>query len=244
MKKLAIVSDNPFLVESIKVMLGRRSDCAADFFYSVINKGPGKLIELGSQPIDVKKEYSKLTSSYDLVLSLHCKQIFPAALINSLPCYNLHPGFNPHNRGWFPQVFSIINKLPAGATLHKMDEQIDHGEIIDQEPVAIDACDTSLDVYDKIMLAELKILDRSFDKLISGNYKPIIPAEGNYNSIGDYRKLQKLDLDATMRVGEVIDLLRALSHPPYKNAWFIDPVSGEKVFVEVRFEKESGEGKR
>ena len=47
---------------------------------------------------------------YKVGISAHCKQIFPAKLVENVRCYNIHPGYNPYNRGWFPQVFSIINK--------------------------------------------------------------------------------------------------------------------------------------
>ena len=36
-------------------------------------------------------------------------------------CINLHPGYLPHTRGYFPNIWSIVDDLPPGATLHYMD---------------------------------------------------------------------------------------------------------------------------
>ena len=46
----------------------------------------------------------------------------------------------------FQQVFSILNKLPVGVTIHEMDEQLDHGIIIVQKEINIFSWETSCDV--------------------------------------------------------------------------------------------------
>ena len=73
----------------------------------------------------------------------------------------LHPGYNPYNRGWYPQVFAILNNTVIGATLHEIDDLLDHGDIIDQEYVPITDYDTSLSVYEKVQSVEIKILRRN-----------------------------------------------------------------------------------
>ena len=75
-------------------------------------------------------DLSNLISTCDLVISAHCKKIFPASLIDSIRCVNIHPGYNPVNKGWFPQVFSILNGQIAGATIHIMTSEVDSGPII------------------------------------------------------------------------------------------------------------------
>ena len=79
-----------------------------------------------------------------LIISLHCKQLFPKGLISTVKCINVHPGLNPHNRGWYPQVFSIINKRPLGATIHEIDEELDHGDVIAQKEVPVFSWDILL----------------------------------------------------------------------------------------------------
>ena len=42
---------------------------------------------------------------------------------------NLHLSYLPFNRGKNPNVWSIIESTPCGATIHKIDEKIDTGKI-------------------------------------------------------------------------------------------------------------------
>jgi methionyl-tRNA formyltransferase len=238
--RIAVISDNTFLVQLFQeLILQMGPEYSVDYFYSHQNSNPKYLVELGCSSIDLKADSKKIIDNYAIAFSLHCKQIFPTVLVRAVKCYNLHPGYNPFNRGWFPQVFSIINKLPIGATLHEIDEEIDNGPIIDQEPVVLDAADNSLSAYNKIMQAEKRILKRSLKKLLVGSFEKRSHEVGNYNSIKDYKRLLELNLNRTMKIGEVLDLLRALTHPPYKNAYFIDPISGKKYFVSVSIEEET-----
>ena len=134
MKRVLIVSDNVDLVSYFKVIAKTIPNKTAQFDYcfSVINKYPEILKSMGMSVADMKDQNNIRTiiANYDLVISAHCKQIFPDILVNSVRCINIHPGLNPYNRGWFPQVFSIINKKPIGCTIHLMDEEIDHGDVI------------------------------------------------------------------------------------------------------------------
>ena len=57
----------------------------------------------GVPRLNVHKQVSNITKNYNLVMSIHCKQLFPTELVNNVRCVNVHPGLNPYNRGWFPQ---------------------------------------------------------------------------------------------------------------------------------------------
>ena len=136
MKKVLVISDNPLLTHFFQkeCELQKIEDSAViQYRYSPVNRNPSPMIALGAVPIDLKDKQalSCITNNYNLIISLHCKQIFPSNLVKSITCINIHPGYNPYNRGWFPQVFSIINSKPIGATIHVMDENIDHGPIIE-----------------------------------------------------------------------------------------------------------------
>src|SRR5688500_18212289 len=47
-------------------------------------------------------------------------------------CVNLHPALLPYNRGAYPNVWSIVDGTPAGATLHWIDRGVDTGDVIAQ----------------------------------------------------------------------------------------------------------------
>lgn len=188
-------------------------------------------------PMNIKADYNILLS-YDIGFSIHSNQIFPKQLVNNVLCINLHPGYNPFNRGMYPQVFSIINKRKIGATLHIIDEKIDHGSIIDREEVTIEQCDTSLSLYKKIKKAEIKIFKRNIQSIINQNFstQSINNKESNYNSMNDFKKLCKIDLDKKTSMKDAIDYLRALSHKPYNNAYFLDQ-EGNKIYLRLDIKK-------
>jgi len=238
LKNTLIITDNIELLSFIKSLVKEleiEDKVKIDYMYSSKNKIPEILIQSGAQPVDLssKEQCTNLTKDYEIIISAHCKQIFPDTLTQSVKCINIHPGFNPFNRGWYPQVFSIINKQPAGATIHEMDQKIDHGPIICQKMVNIEEVDTSIDVYNKVIAAEKELLREFLIPILSLSYDTKAPtSEGNYNSIKDFKNLCELDLDDVSTLRDHINLLRALSHGDYRNAFFIDK-DQSKIFVKI-----------
>lgn len=167
--------------------------------------------------INPKSDYAHIVKNYDLVLSIHCRTIFPQILTSSVRCINCHPGYNPHNRGVFPHVFSIVNGLPAGVTIHEMTDEIDLGPCIAQTEVAIKDCDTSGTLYKRIIDCELELLDYMLPSIIDKRYKLFEYTEkGNYNSMEDFKKL--CDFSNAEHLKYIFDRMRALSHDGYFNA--------------------------
>lgn len=172
-----------------------------------------------SDDINPKKDHAHIIKTYGLVFSLHCKKIFPKVLTDSVRCVNVHPGLNPYNRGVFPHVFSIVNGLPAGATIHEMTDKIDGGPIIVSDQVEVLLCDTSTSLYKRVINKELELLDLCLDKVVTNDYETFpINWEGNYNSMSDFERLCKLNREKVAPFGEYFDILRALSHTGYMNA--------------------------
>lgn len=235
---VSIICDNNYLFDNINEILSKY-EVEFCLFYSPRSplsddrKRNSTLIDLKS-----KGHVSNLINRSSLVLSCHCMQIFPNDLVDSVRCYNLHPGYNPFNRGWYPQVFAIINNTTIGATLHEIDNFLDHGKIIDQEVVKIDDGDTSLSVYQRVQEVEISILRRNIKGLIENTYSSEYPSEeGKVNLKKDFNSLLALDLDNVGTLEDHIKLLRALTHPPYWNAFYKDE-EGRKIYVRIETRKE------
>ncbi len=243
-EKLLVISENQELCLFLKGELEKHlfeHPLEVDFCYTKFNRNPQKMIEMGAKGINLKDKQvtRRIIQEYDLVFSLHCKQIFPSQLVENVCCINFHPGLNPYNRGWYPQAFSIINCLPVGATIHLMDAEVDHGEIIAQKKVDIEVSDTSLEVYKKIIEVEKELISKNIFNIVVGNYNSKMPQhEGNYNGEKDYRALCKLDLNSFASFEEHLNILRATSHGEFKNAYFVDD-RGNKYFVRIVIEPES-----
>jgi len=230
---LLVLTDNLQMLGEFRTRAVHHRHTHFHYAFSPENEQADEFIRRGCFPLSVHKDLEQILHDYTKVLSIHSKQVFPAKLVNTLPCYNLHPGLNPYNRGWSPQVFSILNKLPLGATLHEMVEKVDAGPIIDQIEVKVESWDTSETAYAKVIAAECQLLDIHLGSILNSNYSARAPhKKGNFNTLSSFQALMPLDLNETATFGECIDRLRALSHPPYWNAYFIDE-NGRKVFVRV-----------
>lgn len=240
-----VVSDNETILRNFIELIKHQPELTAErtFKFSCHPRNGGlsnkRIHGYLIEPLDVKQACDKIIADHDLILSAHCKQIFPPQLVATRKCINVHPGLNPYNRGWYPQVFSILNHLPLGATIHEIDEELDHGQIIDQEEVQIKASDTSLSAYNRVQEAELRLLKGNLQSILDNDYHTYpVQGEGNLNLKKDFEGLREINLDEQATFGQAIDRLRALTHPPFKNAYFVDPESGKRVWAEIRLKEE------
>lgn len=244
-KNILVITDNePLYKEFRNIIKDKQLECKNfNFAFSYNNKYLCEVYRDNDEfiPINIKESPSEIINKYDLIISLHCKQIFPPEIVKSTDCVNIHPGFNPYNRGWYPQVFSILNKMPCGVTIHLIDENLDHGDIIVQEEIEIKEWDTSETVYNKIIELEIKLLNENIEKIINKDYKVVRPSlEGNVNLKKDFNELCEIDLDESGTARDFIDRLRALSFSKYNNAYFITK-EGEKVWVNIKLTLDNDE---
>ena len=238
MKRLLVISDNSELIKFIMLQL-KKKEVKVSFCYSKNNKTPPQIEGLNIDPINLKDkaDITKIINNFDMIFSLHCKQIFPDSIIDNCKCINFHPGYNPVNKGWYPQVFSILNKQTVGATIHEMTRDIDGGPIISQTKVQIEHGDTSETLYKRILVAEKKLIEDSLDIIIEEKYKTFVNEhEGNYNSVNDFREICKLDMNSVDSLENHILLLRSLTHPPFRNAYY--EIDKARYFIEVVIKKE------
>lgn len=243
-KKVLIISDNLHLCKEFENIIFELNLLNVEWTFSV---SPFSNIELFSQSLknDVvvknlkdDEEIDLLSKSYDLILSIHCKQIFPERLVNSIKCINIHPGYNPINRGWYPQVFAIVNGTKIGATIHEIDTKLDHGNIIDRDLVVIDSWDTSLSLYNKVIELEIFLLRKNLKTIIANTYTTTFPEnDGNLYLKRDFNNLCHLDLNQIQTVKETLNTLRALTHGEYKNAYYIDEITGKKFYVSIELKE-------
>ena len=238
MKKILVVTDNRLQYDKIKIIIAEhhRKDIEFKFRHSNVQTDIWEHPDFKNQNkiIDVREKATWIIDNFDLVISVHCYQFFPANLVNGVRCVNVHPGYNPINRGWYPQVFSIIHDLQIGATIHEMDEKLDNGPIICRKFVEKYSWDTSLSIYTRVLEAELLLFNEYFNAIIDGSYETTTPEKkGNFFSKKDFYDLCEIDLEEKVSFKEAVNRLRALNHGNYNNAYFIDPLSGEKVYLKL-----------
>jgi methionyl-tRNA formyltransferase len=151
----------------------------------------------------------------DLISVCHFQKILKKNIIK-IPvygCINLHPSLLPNYRGLSPQHWPIINgDNETGITVHFINEEIDKGDIILQQKIAIgpqmyvsDLQITMLSTYEYIVKDAIALLTQKKIKPIPQNH-----LEGSY-----YGKLKEDQCYIDLNGGYVnaYNLIRGVSEP-------------------------------
>lgn len=203
---------------------------------------PNSKIFVGSPKTNKVENYlQKLNLDY--IFGIHYPYIITETLLNipKVGFLNLHPAYLPYNRGWHTPSWSILDKTPAGATLHFMSKYLDLGDIIHQKTVNIDPNDTANSLYKKIKALELEVFKESFNSILNKELKKI---PQNKNQGSSHRKMElfsedicKLDLNKEYKLEELIDKLRALTTNNISEASYFEK-DGCKYRVQIQIYEE------
>jgi len=174
----------------------------------------------------------------DIGISVYFDYILKPALLGIFPrgVINLHPAFLPYNRGQYPNVWSIVDRTPAGVTLHYLDAAIDTGDIIARREVPVEPVDTGRSLYRKLEKASVALFRETWPGIRSGTAgrSPQDPAAGTYHRTADVQSIDRIDLDAVYPARYLIDVIRARTFPPYEGAYFM--YQGKKVHLQLKLE--------
>src|SRR5205823_2904000 len=158
-----------------------------------------------------------LSVLFDYILSGKFLALFPRG------CLNLHPALLPYNRGEYPNVWSIVEGTPSGVTLHYIDEGIDTGDIIAQKAVPVDPVDTGETLYRKLEQASVVLFKETWPHVCAGRAPriPQILTTGTQHKRRDVETIDEIDLNRSYIAGDLINILRSRTFPPYRGAYFI-----------------------
>jgi methionyl-tRNA formyltransferase len=179
----------------------------------------------------------------DYIICIH----FPYIIKETVLCIpnsgvlNLHPAFLPFNRGWHTPTWAILDGTPIGATLHFMDEGVDTGDIVHQKRLNVSPGDTADTLYKRLKRLELEVFKEAWPGLISGNLsrKKQLISHGTIHKHKDLFKnsIQKIDLDQSIKAGDLIQRLRALTTNKVKEAAYFE-VNGKSYRIQVAIHEE------
>lgn len=153
-------------------------------------------------------------------------------------CLNLHPSFLPYNRGANPNVWAIADDTPAGVSLHYMDADLDTGPILQRKRVQTSFADTGKDLYRRLEDAQFDLFTETWPAVEVGEIEatPQDPVAGTTHTTSEFDALREIDPEATYTATELLDVLRALTFPPYDNA-YLDLDDG-RYYVDVDIRKD------
>ncbi|MEX0657736.1 MAG: phosphoribosylglycinamide formyltransferase [Egibacteraceae bacterium] len=118
----------------------------------------------------------------DLVVLAGFMRILSPPFVRRWPILNVHPSLLPA----FPGARAVTDALAwgvrvSGATVHFVDEQVDHGPIVAQEAVAVTPEDTPASLHERIQAVEHRLLPECValfchDRLaVDGRHVRILP---------------------------------------------------------------------
>ena len=180
--------------------------------------------------------------SFDIGISFGYRYIFKKIHIDALKgkLINVHTGFLPYGRGAMPNVWAIIDRVPAGVSIHFVDEGIDTGPIIAQFEIPVLATDTGATLYRRLRNEAFHLFMKVWPVIegstrIPGGAQP--PGEFITHKSGDVGLVDDLDNYFGPLARRVIDVLRARTFPDHEAAYIHDE-DGRKVFVRVELQYE------
>jgi folate-dependent phosphoribosylglycinamide formyltransferase PurN len=166
----------------------------------------------------VSEEVCTPAEPAEVAVSVHYPRLFPPASIERYrSMYNLHPGFLPWGRGYYPVFWALWEGTPAGATLHRIAAGLDKGPIVDQIRVPFRAGDTGGSLHGRVQEAERKLLRSYWPRIIAGE-KPDgaqQPAGGSYHTRREFFELKTDPAHAITSGADLIRLAHALDFPGY-----------------------------
>lgn len=168
-----------------------------------------RLADLNSCP-----EFAKSSRA----LSIHYPRILSESVLGRYEeIFNLHPGYLPWGRGFYPVFWALWERTPAGATLHKMTTQVDKGPIVAQINVPYTEADTGGTLHARVDEAEKELFLRYWTALTHSEALPTFPqtSGGTYHARRQFFELTDSGRWLGLSATELLRLLRAASHPAY-----------------------------
>ena len=152
-----------------------------------------------------------------------------------LGTFNLHASLLPQYRGAAPINWAIINgDKETGVTTFFLKHEIDTGDVIFRDVVAIDENDNAGTLHDKLMLQGGDTVLRTVEAIVKGDVKPVAQDEMTDCALRPAPKIFRdtCHIDFSGSVDSVYNFVRGMS--PYPAAWCeLVNAGGEAVALKV-----------
>lgn len=177
----------------------------------------------------------------DVILVAYWRFMLDEKLINipKFGCINFHMSFLPFNRGSNPNLWAIVESTPAGCTIHRIDKDIDSGQIICQKETKYDILDTGKSLYFKIM-NDFKILfSKNWARMKKNKFQGTKQniKKGSIHFRRQFNEISKIDMKKKYYPMDLFNILRAKIFDPYDPAYFIH--NKKKYLVDIRIREAS-----
>jgi methionyl-tRNA formyltransferase len=162
----------------------------------------------------------KLTSFWqnekiDLMLVVGWRYMIPRAVFSKsrLGTYVFHDSPLPEYRGFAPSVWAIVNgEDHTGVTLFSITDEVDAGDIIDQQLIPITRTETITDLVPRVTKTYLDILEKNLPRLLKGDPKGS-PQDNSKATFTCKRTLLDNRIKWSDPSQKIFNLIRGVTHP-------------------------------
>lgn len=161
----------------------------------------------------------------------------PIISLPKIGIINFHPSWLPYNRGKHYNFWTLVEDCPFGVSLHFVNEGIDTGDIIYQQPIDKTWEDTGKSLYEKAQKAIVLLFVENYENIRQGNYSRQKQdlSQGSYHLAKEIDQASIIYLDKSYTAKDLLNLLRARTFEAYPSCWFEE--DGHKYEVRVQIKK-------
>lgn len=139
-------------------------------------------------------------------------------------CINLHEAPLPRYRGCNGYSYCILESAETyGTTLHIMDGELDHGDIIRQATFPTDANETAKELYQRTIDYSTKMLIEALPAIAQQDFGTTVNDCENepIHSRNSLDEMKMLSLDTVSSTDQLYQYTRALDFMPFEPAYYV-----------------------
>lgn len=219
---LAVLGELQALVppESIRVVTYEEAAGEPPFTRQIVERAErrGSRVVIAPKPFGPGWEW--LWADLDLAMMVHWRSLLPMDVLRNARrgAIVLHDSLLPEYRGFSPTVWAVANgEDRCGVTMFHAQDEVDMGDVVDQEAVEIRADATMREIVDAVTDAYLRVVRRSLHLLLEGTALRW-PQDHSRATYACKRSRDDDRIDWTATSARVLDTIRAGGRP-YQGAW-------------------------
>lgn len=175
---------------------------------------------LRNRPDDADLLAALRDAAPDLIVANNWRTLLPEQVFD-LPRHgtlNVHDSLLPAYAGFSPLIWALINgEKEVGVTAHRMNAQLDAGDVLLQRAVPVGPTDTVTDLFHRTVDLLTPVIHESLDLIASGRAQ-WLPQDRSRASFFHKRSVEDSRIDWTWPAEDLDRLVRAQSDP-YPNAF-------------------------
>lgn len=180
----------------------------------------GVPVLLRNRPDDPELLAALKDAAPDLIVANNWRTVLPPEVFGLPPhgTLNIHDSLLPAYAGFSPLIWALINgEREVGVTAHRMNAELDAGDVLLQRAVPVGAADTVTDLFHRTVDLIAPVVNESLDLIASGRAQ-WIPQDRERASFFHKRSLEDSRIDWTWPAEDIERLVRAQCDP-YPNAF-------------------------